>query len=166
MKNSFFFLAIVLLGFLSCRNDNVTGQQIDQVIHLYIDSANQDMLNSKIPNSYTDVKMNDVYGITDNAPVTFSPKIGTTDTIHFIEDVAGARRIRIDSTATFKIYESKIALRLTKKTSATTNAIINDTLTVNYLWTPELFQVSKIWYNNSLKFTKVEGQPNIVKITK
>ena len=51
---------------------------------------------------------------------------------------------------------------MTKKVNDT-NRIVNDTMIINYTSTPNLFQVSKVWYNDVLKFTKVEGQPNIVK---
>jgi hypothetical protein len=165
MKNLFFLLATVLLGFFSCRNDESSVQKIDQIINLYIDSAGIDMLNLKIPESYTQIRMNDVYGLSDNSPVIFNRRIDV-DTIHYIEYIAGARRIRIDSSGDPKTFESKIALIMTKKINDSTNTVINDILTINYLWTPQLFQVSKIWYNNSLVFTKVQGEPNIVKITK
>ncbi len=165
MKNLFFGFVVVLALFLACRNDEHVVQQIDQIFNLYIDSAKQDMLNNKIPGSYFEVKMNDVYGLKDNAPVTFNPKIDA-DTIHYIEYIAGAKRINVDSTAAFRIYESKIALRLTKKKNDTVNSVTNDTMTIRYRWTPELFQLSQIWYNGTLQFSKAEGQPNIVKISK
>ncbi|WP_234109585.1 MULTISPECIES: hypothetical protein [Chryseobacterium] len=164
MKNLIAVLLVVFLAFLSCRNEESGSQQIDQMINLYIDSANQDMLNAKIPGSYINIRMNDVYGITDNAPVSFNPK-KDADTISYIEYVAGAKRKLIDSSGNNKTYQSKIALILTKKVNDT-NRISNDTMTINYSFSPALFQVSKIWYNGILKFTKVDGQPNIVKITK
>ena len=139
-------------------------QKIDQVINLYIDSLGQDMLNTKLAGSYISSTMNDVYGLTDNAPISISIK-KDADTINYIEYLAGAKRIAIDSTANSKTYESKIALNLTKKI-ADANRITNDTMTIQYLSTPNFFQVSKIWYNGVLQFTKVEGQPNTVKIVK
>ena len=69
MKNVFFLTVIIFSAFLSCRSDEDAVQRIDQVINLYIDSLGQDMLNSKVPGSYTNSRMNDVYGLTDNAPV-------------------------------------------------------------------------------------------------
>ncbi len=165
MKNIFFLLMVVLLAFFSCRNDGDSAQKIDQIIHLYIDSLGQDMLNEKIPGSYTNTRMNDVYGITDNAPVSFSPQ-KDSDTINYIEYLAGAKRIGIDSSGNSKTYESKIALIFTKKINDSTNSVFSDILKIQYLSTPDLFQVSKIWYNDDLKFTKVEGEPNIVKISK
>ena len=96
MKNLFFVLMVAFFAFLSCRNDESDVQQIDQIINLYIDSANQDMLNVKIKGSYTNIRMNDVYGITDAAPVNFTMK-KTTDTNNYIEYIAGAKRIGIDS---------------------------------------------------------------------
>lgn len=164
MKNVFLLTIIILSAFLSCRSDEDSVQRIDQVINLYIDSLGQDMLNSKVPGSYTNSRMNDVYGLTDNAPVSFTIK-KDADTISYIEYLAGAKRIGIDSSGTSKIYESKVALFLTKKVNDS-NRVTNDTITIQYLSTPELFQVSKLWYNGVLQFTKVEGQPNTVKIVK
>ena len=164
MKNVFFLTIIVFFAFVSCRSDDDSVQRIDQVINLYIDSLGQDMLNSKVPGSYTNSRMNDVYGLTDNAPVSFTIK-KDSDTISYIEYLAGAKRIGIDSSGTSKTYESKVALFLTKKVNDT-NRVTNDTITIQYLSTPELFQVSKLWYNGVLQFTKVEGQPNTVKIVK
>ena len=164
MKNVFFLTIIVFFAFLSCRSDDDSVQRIDQVVNLYIDSLGQDMLNSKVPGSYTNSRMNDVYGLTDNAPVSFTIK-KDADTISYIEYLAGAKRIGIDSSGTSKTYESKVAVFLTKKVNVS-NRVSNDTITIQYLSTPELFQVSKLWYNGVLQFTKVEGQPNTVKIVK
>lgn len=164
MKNVFFLTIIIFFAFLSCRSDEDSVQRIDQVINLYIDSLGQDMLNSKVSGSYTNSRMNDVYGLTDNAPVSFTIK-KDADTISYIEYLAGAKRIGIDSSGTSKTYESKVALFLTKKVNDS-NRVTNDTITIQYLSTPELFQVSKLWYNGVLQFTKVEGQPNTVKIVK
>lgn len=164
MKN-FFLMLVAFLGFISCRNDENDVQKIDQVMQLYIDSLGQDMLNVKLPGSYTSTSMNDVYGLTDNAPVTFSVKKGA-DTVSFIEYVAGAKRIRIDSTELSKTYESKIALTLIKSINDSVKRTTNDTMTIQYLSTPTLFEISKVWYNDVLQFTKVEGQPNVIKISK
>jgi len=165
MKNLFFILMIGAFAVLSCRNEDENIQRIDQIIQLYIDSAGQDMLNSKIPGSYSDININDVYGSTDTAPVAFSLK-KNADTVSYLEYVAAAKRITIDSTATFQIYESKLALQLTKKLNDSTNLVTNDTVKIQYQSTPEIFQVSKIWYNNQLKFTKTDQLLNVVKISK
>lgn len=164
MKNLFFLLIFCFFAALSCRND-VEVQQIDQIIQLYIDSAGQDMLNTNLESGYTNIQMNDVYGITDSAPVSFNQK-KDADTINYIEYLAGARRIAIDSSASNKVYESKIALSMTKKINDSVSYSINDTMTVQYNSSPQLFQVAKVWYNGELKFTKVQDQPNIVKIVK
>lgn len=165
MKNLFFLMLVAFLGFISCRNDENDVQKIDQVMQLYIDSLGQDMLNVKLPGSYTSTSMNDVYGLTDNAPVTFSVK-KDADTVSFIEYVAGAKRIRIDSTQLSKTYESKIALTLIKSINDSVKRTTNDTMTIQYLSTPTLFEISKVWYNDVLQFNKVEGQPNVIKISK
>ena len=165
MKNLFFLMLVAFLGFISCRNDENDVQKIDQVMQLYIDSLGQDMLNVKLPGSYTSTSINDVYGLTDNAPVTFSVK-KDADTVSFIEYVAGAKRIRIDSTELSKTYESKIALTLIKSINDSVKRTTNDTMTIQYLSTPTLFEISKVWYNDVLQFNKVEGQPNVIKISK
>lgn len=165
MKNVFFVMTLAFFAFLSCRNDEINVQQIDQIINLYIDSAGQDMLNNKIPGSYTTISWNDINGLTDNAPVSFSTK-KDADTVTYLEYLAGAKRIAIDSAGDSKTYESRIALALTKKVNDSTNAVSNDTMVIQYSSTPDVFEVSKIWYNNVLYFTKVQGQPNNVKITK
>ena len=165
MRNQFFLTLLIGLGFLSCRNNDEPVQEIDQIINLYIDSAGQDLLNTTIKGSYTNISMNDVNGLTDNAPVNFTTK-KNSDTINYIEYLASAKRIGIDSMGTTKTYESKINLILTKKINDSTNITFKDLLRIHYLSTPELFQVSKVWYNGVLKFTKIEGEPNIVKISK
>lgn len=165
MKNLFFLFLVAFLAFLSCRNDDVEVQQIDQILQVYIDSAGQDMLNSNLDGGYTSISMNDVYGITDSAPVSFNQK-KDADTISYIEYVAGSRRILVDSSASTKIFESKIALAMTKKINDSVSFSINDTMIVQYNSSSQLFQVSKVWYNGQLKFTKVQDQPNIVKIVK
>lgn len=165
MKNLFFLAMVGFFAFLSCRNNDDDVQRIDQILNLYIDSAGQDMLNSKIAGSYINLQLNDVYGLRDNAPVTFSNK-KDADTLHYLEYIAGAERLTIDSTGDFKTYESKIALALTRKINDSTTAVANDTMIIHYSSSPQLFQVTKVWYNNLLRFTKVEDQPNIVKIQK
>ncbi len=165
MKNIFFLSLVVVLAFLSCRNDDLEVQQIDQILQVYIDSAGQDMLNSNLKGGYTNISMNDVYGITDSAPVSFSQK-KDADTISYIEYVAGSRRVLVDSATSQKIYESKIALVMTKVINDSTKYAINDTMIIHYNSSPTLFQVAKVWYNGQLKFTKVQDQPNIVKIVK
>ena len=156
---------ISLLLIISCRNDENSIQKIDQVLHLYIDSAGQDMLNSNIAGSYTNISWNDVYGLTDNSPISFS-NIKDVDTVNYLEYLAGAKRRGIDSTIDSKTYESRIALLLTRKINDSTTTITNDTMVIQYKYTPEIFQVSKVWYNDILKFTKVGDEPNIVKISK
>lgn len=165
MKNVFFIAVIGFFGFLSCRNDDLVVQQIDQVLNIYIDSVGQDMLNSTLANSYSTIQMNDVFGLTDNAPVSVSLK-KTVDTINYIEYIAGAQRIAIDSLGDAKTYESRIALLLTKRINDSVTTLQNDTMIIQYLSTPEIFQVSKVFYNQVLQFTKVGNEPNIVKIQK
>ncbi len=165
MKNLFFIVIFCFFALISCRNDDVVVQKIDQIINLYIDSAGQDMLNSNIKNSYSGVKFNDVYGLTDAAPVNFSLK-KNSDTINFVEYLAGANRRIVGSVGESKTYESKIALIFTKRINDSTTAVKNDTMIIQYISKAEIFQVSRVWYNRLLAFTKVEGEANIVKVWK
>ena len=166
MKNVNFLTVIIFFAFLSCRSDEGSVQRIDQVINLYIDSLGQDMLNSNIPGSYLNIQGNDVYGLADSSPVNFSNK-KDADTINYIEYLAGAKRILIDSSdVNAKIYQSKITFILTKKLTDSTTSTFNDNLILNYVMKPEYFRIENAWYNNKLVFTKVDGQPNIIKISK
>lgn len=165
-RNLFVLFLITLFATSACRKDDEGVQRIDQILHLYIDSAGIDMLNSKIPGAYTQVKLNDVYGTTDNAPVSFQDK-KDADTIHYIYYVAGARRIVTDSAdSSHKTVQSKIALNLVKQLTDTTFATTRDTLLLNYRFTPEVFELSEAFYNGTQVFTKTAGQPNVIKIHK
>lgn len=166
MKNIFFASVIIFFAFLSCRDDDRIVQNIDQIVTIYMDSAGQDMLNSNISGSYTNITFNDANGLTDNAPVSLSNR-KDIDTVNFLEYVAGARRILIDSSdANAKVYESKIDFTFTKKVTDTTNTTFTETLTLNYIMKPEVFRIEKAFYNDNLVFTKVDGEPNVIKIKK
>lgn len=165
MKNIFFVALMTFFLFLGCRNNDNDLQKIDQILNLYIDSAGHDMLNNTIAGSYSNIQGNDIYGLTDNAPVSFNNK-KDADTVNYLEYLAGARRIPIDSVGDLKTYESRIALILTRRVNDSTTTINNDTMKIEYTSSPRLFQVSKVYYNDVLKFTKIEGEPNIVKISK
>ena len=52
------------------------------------------------------------------------------------------------------------------KTVDNNTVVDTDTVKIEYDWSPAVFQVSKIWYNQKLVFTKAEGQANIIKIVK
>jgi hypothetical protein len=160
VKNVFFLLLMLGLLSVSCRNANDDLQFIDQKVQIFIDSAGKDMLNAKIPNSYTSIILNDVYGTTDIAPIALNLK-KTSDTISYIEYLAGAKRIAISTNN----YQSKIALQLRKKVG--TNTVTTyDTLTLNYTMSPQLFQINNALYNGNLVFTKNPGTENIIKIFK
>lgn len=164
MKNIFFLLVFIFIIVASCRKEEPL-QNIDQIIHLYIDSLGQDMLNKNIPGSYFSVSMNDVDGATDNAPVTVNLK-KNADTVSYIEYIAGATRLLTDSVADKKMYRSRIALQLFSRINDSTQSITRDTLILYYTYTPEIFQVSSALYNQQLVFTKQNGQPNVIRIHK
>ena len=169
MKNAFFAILIIFAALISCRGDEESVQKMDQILHIYIDSAGKDMLNNTIEGSYQTVSLNDEYGILDTAPVQVSLRYDK-DSLRYIEYVSGARRIGIDSSdANSKIYESEIELTFTQKkanSTTPTTSTFTDVLVLNYTLKPEVFRIEKAWYNNILVFTKQDGQPNIIKVTK
>jgi len=166
MKNIFFCSMFVLFAVASCRSDDPDGQQIDQVLNLYIDSAGIDLLNSNNIPYYSTIVLNDEYGLTDSAPVSFSYAYDA-DSLRYIDYVAGATRVLVDSSdSDNKIYQSKIALQITKKLDDENTASFSDTLILNYRSNASIFQLQNAWYNKSLVFTKTEGQSNVIKVTK
>jgi len=72
----------------------------------------------------------------------------------------------IDSSALQRTYESQLAFAFIKKKNDSTNVTINDTMRIRYSWTPQLFRVETVYYNNQLKYTNADETPHIVRITK
>lgn len=166
MKNIFWGLVVTFFALLSCGSDDDSLQKIDQTFNLYIrNSAGQDLLNKDKPGSFSSFSMNDVFGATDVAPVSGSLKV-TSDSLYYIEYIAGAKRRTLDSISPDnRTYHSVIALAL-RKTVNNVVEVTNDTLEIQYQWSPSEFQVSKVYYNNELKFTKQPDVPNVVTIIK
>lgn len=167
MKNIAFGILVTFFILLSCRGDDDSIQRIDQIFNLYIrSSTGQDLLNARRPGSYTTVTMNDINGVADNAPVNFSLR-AAADSIVYIEYIAGARRVTIDSISPEnRTYESAIALALTRRVNDTVDIVTNDTLRIRYRWVPTVFEVSQVFYNNQLVFTKQPNVPNVITIVK
>lgn len=159
------FLSLFL--FLSCRNEDNDAQKIDQVINIYMHNADGvDLLNTRIKGGYTGVSGQDLNA--DRALQTisgFSVK-KDIDTVAYIDYVAGATKLLTDSISpSEKKYQSDFYLNLSKTVDNNT-VVDTDTVKIEYDWSPAVFQVSKIWYNQKLVFTKAEGQANIIKIVK
>lgn len=169
MKNLLFGILMICFALLSCRSDEDSIQKIDQIINFYIqDASGKDLLIPNAIGSYTTISMNDVLAPTDIATVSFSPKIDANST-NFIEYIAGAtRQLQSGADSDDRVYRSRIRVALTKKITDTTSAAsINDTLEIRYRWTPTVFEVSKVFYNNSeLPITKDLENRNVVKIIK
>lgn len=163
MKKLLLFFTFISL--LSCRNDGEDVQNIDQVIHMYMkDSTGKDLLNKKIAGSYQDVILKDLGGIRDQMSMSGYYFRKDSDTLTYLEYIAGATRNPIDSTGSdFKTYRSDIMLQL-KKTTA--DSVDLDTMTVFYEWTPQLFQVKQVNYNGAKVFSKTAGQPNTFTVIK
>ena len=161
----FFIMAMLLF---SCRGEEESDlQKIDQVINVYLhDNSGVDLLNTNIKGGYTTVSGQDLNADKALQEISgFSVK-KDKDTIAYIDYVAGAKKILLDSISPVqKRYQSDFYLNLSKIINKET-VTDTDTVKVEYNWTPTLFQVSKIWYNQKLVFTKVEGQSNIIKIVK
>lgn len=153
---------------LSCGRNDESLQKIDQTLHLYIkDSAGNDLLHPSKIGSYTTISMTDDLAETNNVNVNYSRKM-QTDSTYFMEYIAGSRRLfEKDSSDGSKIYKSEIKISLTKKISETEQATPDiDTLRILYRMTPSVFEVSKVYYNNSLKFSKIQDQPNVATVIK
>ena len=167
MKIKFLFLTSVVFLF-SCRKEDENDiQKIDQVINVYIhDKSGVDLLNTNLKGGFTTVSGQDLNADRALQEISgFSVK-KDKDTVAYIDYTAGAVKMLTDSISPVqKKYQSDFYLNLTKTVNK--NSVTDsDTVKVEYNWTPTLFQVSKIWYNQKLVFTKVEGQANIIKIVK
>ncbi|KAA0127191.1 hypothetical protein FY557_14480 [Chryseobacterium sp. SN22] len=167
MRNIVFGILVVCLAVLSCRTGDDDLQQIDQILNIYVrNSAGQDLLHQKKDQTYFTYSMNDVFGIKDISPVSSSLR-ATADSTLFIEYIAGARRIGVDTLdPNNKTYRSVIALSLIKRLNTTIQDTINDTLRIEYRMAPLAFEVSRVYYNDTLRFTKTPGSPNVVTIVK
>lgn len=168
MKKSVFGIFIASLALLSCSNDDDSLQKIDQILHFYYkNNAGQDVIVPNKIGSYTNITMNDALAETDNAPVAFALKT-TLDSINYIEYLAGAtRKLYSGGESDDRMYHSQIKVTLTQKlTDSTYSAPINDTLDIYYRWRPSAFEVSKVYYNKELKFTKNSQEANVVTIVK
>lgn len=168
MKKYFPVLALISLTLFSCGSDDDSLQKIDQLLNIYIeDSSGENLLSPTDIGSFTGVSMNDELADTDVANVNYSRKM-LADSTYYLEYLAGARREFVkDSSDGSKIYRSEIEVSLTKKLTDSTNAPADiDTLEIFYRNHPSVFEVSKVYYNKVLRFSKTQGQPNIVTIIK
>lgn len=167
MRNSIFGFLVILCICLSCKTDDDEVQRIDQILNIYMkNGVGRDLFHNKKDATYFTYSMNDVNGVKDNAPVGSSLK-ATADSTLFIEYIAGARRVGLDTlNPNNKTYRSVITVSLIKRLNNTILDTINDRLEIQYRMTPMVFEVSKVYYNDTLRFTKQDGSPNIVTIVK
>lgn len=169
MKNLLFGILLGCFALTGCRSDEESIQKIDQIINFYIqDASGKDLLVPNVIGSYTTVAMNDVLAPTDIAAVSFSPKTDT-DSRNYLEYIAGAtRELQSGGDSDERVYRSRIRVALTKKITDTTfNEAVNDTLEIRYRWTPTVFEVSKVLYNETeLPVAKDAENRNVVRITK
>lgn len=162
LKISIILSAVFLL--FSCQRDETETQTIDQVLKLYIkNSAGQDLLNPKIKGSYTSASLLDLLGVKDSIAISGYSLLKDSDTVTYLDYPAGAIRLKDSlSSDDVQTYYSQFAIKLVK----TATDSDTDLIKIEYKSTPSLFQISKLWYNGELKFTKIPGQPNIVRIVK
>jgi hypothetical protein len=166
------FSRLIILGILiflsSCRGEDESDlQKIDQVLNIYIkNAAGKDLLNTNIPGGFTAVRAQDLNADRALQEITGISVKKDQDTIAYVDYATGAVRILKDSISpSQKTYQSDFYINLSKIVNKETVTDV-DTVKVEYNWSPNLFQVSKVWYNNKLSFSKVEGQPNIIHIVK
>jgi len=167
MKLRISIILSTILILFSCQRDETDVQIIDQVLKLYMKSATtgQDLLNPNIEGSYTTPVLQDLLGDRDLQAISGYTFPKDADTVVYMDYPAGAIRLKIDSLSNDEqqIYYSRFVIKLLKKDEVLPDY---DTIKIEYKSTPSLFQISKLWYNDQLKFTKVQGQPNIVTIVK
>lgn len=167
MKNVVFGILVVLFALLSCkREDDDSIQKIDQILDLYMkNNAGQDLLNGKKAGSFSSYAVNDIFGDADNSPVSIPLKM-TSDSLFYMEYITGAKRKILDSVSPEnRTYYSRLALSL-RRTVNNVADTVNDVVEIQYHWTPTVFEVSKVYYNDTLRFTKQPGGPNVVTIVK
>lgn len=166
MKQFLTAIFLITMLLISCRADEDELQRIDQTMNIYIrNSAGEDLLHPTKTGSYVSFNLNDALGDKDVSPVPNSREV-TADSTFYIKYIAGARRVLANEQGQTQIYKSVIAFTLQKKLSPTTSETVNDTMEIEYRLTPQVFEVSKVFYNKQLKFTKVANQPNVVTIVK
>ncbi|WP_449389028.1 hypothetical protein [Chryseobacterium lineare] len=167
MKNIFFGVLVVFFAFQSCSTGDDELQRVDQILNIYMkNKAGRDLFHQKKDLTYFTYSFNDVNGVADLAPVSSTLK-ATTDSTLFIEYIAGAKRVGIDTlNAENKTYQSRITVSLIKRLNNTILDTINEDLKIEYRMTPSVFEVSKVYYNDTLRFSKQEGSPNVVTIVK
>ncbi|KPH12038.1 hypothetical protein [Chryseobacterium sp. ERMR1:04] len=167
MKNVVFGILVVLFALLSCkREDDDSIQKIDQILDLYMkNNAGQDLLNGKKAGSFSSYAVNDIFGDADNSPVSIPLKM-TSDSLFYMEYITGAKRKILDSVSPEnRTYYSRLALSL-RRTVNNVADTVNDVVEIQYHWTPTVFEVSKVYYNGTLRFTKQPGGLNVVTIVK
>lgn len=162
MKKPVFGILLMLFAALSCTRDDDSLQRIDQIMNIYIkNSAGQDLLNSNKAGSFIGFSVNDQNGTNDLAPVSIPLRM-TTDSLYYMEYIAGAKRVTLDSVSPEnRTYRSNMVLSLRRTINNVTDTI-NDTMEIQYRWTPAVFQVSKVIYNGEVKFTKEADAPNSI----
>ncbi|WP_312991185.1 hypothetical protein [Chryseobacterium flavum] len=166
MRNIIFGILVLGFALLSCKSDDESLQRIDQILNMYMkNSAGQDLLNSKKSGSYNGYSVNDMFGDRDVSPVNVSLKM-TPDSVFYMEYIAGAKRIRLDSVSpsnpgTGNSYYSRMTLEL-RRTVNNVSDTITDTLEIQYRKSPTLFQVSKVLYNKKEVFSKEAEAPNSI----
>lgn len=166
MMKYFWSILIIIFALISCKRDDDSLQRIDQIMNIYMkNSAGQDLLNSKKAGSYTGYSVNDLLGDKDVSPVSIPLKV-TTDSLFYLEYIAGAKRKKLDSVSpenpgTGNLYVSRMLLTLSKKVNDETETT-EDELEIHYRNTPTAFQVSEVLYNKELVFSKEADTPNSI----
>src|SRR6476646_7848822 len=97
MRNFVFGILVMAFALLSCKSDDESLQRIDQIMNIYmVNSAGQDLLNSKKPGSFSGYSVNDSLGDRDISPVNIPLRM-RADSTFYMEYIAGAKRKRLDS---------------------------------------------------------------------
>ncbi len=156
-------LSAVLLC-VSCRGDSeqdVPG--MDQVLRIYIqDAQGVDLLDPDEELALFQVTLVDFDASTANLPVQASKKEDSLQG-YYLEYIAGAERTLDSETGPERHYYSNMGIQLRETAQG---EIDQDTLRLEYKFTPQLFSLERVFLNENLAFTRVEGKINSVIIKK
>lgn len=159
-------LKLLILGLfiISCRGEEESDiRKIDQVLKIFIqDASGKDLLDKTETGAFYSVEFMDLGALRDRVPVQTSLR-QTVDSIYYREYSAGATRNLVSESDASKIFRSDMAVQYRDSVNAEPR---EDSMTVFYSLTPQVFQVSTVTYNGKTVFQKQDGKENIITIVK
>lgn len=158
------FISLALLLF-ACRGEDLESiQKIDQVLHIYIkDAQGNDLLNPERAEAFQSVEFKDMQAEYDRVAVSVSKKQDSAKVFYY-EYITGANRLPLpNATDQRKTYQSTLAVQY--RLSATSD-IEEDIMSLSYEWTPQIFQLKSVTYNDKVIFEKTAEGISTITIQK